>query len=579
MASLSSSPRTLSSASPQFTPSAAFQFCGSTLGLWGIWLLAWLLQVVYIGLWCLTAALLALSLGAGAVMGGSGQAALNRLSGNTSLAPQALGSVLLLLQLLATVLVLPVCVVLFLRWKRSRTMYAGIMLEFRGTATGLMGHVLLWVILIPCTLFLFLFFVRYFFLKWRITRTYWNGQPIVFKGNCFEEVLLHFLYLRLLPQVTIFLLYPFGVKLYQRWLASRTYLGGRPLEFEGSSLVLLGWLILKYLFFPLHILTLSLSLAWIITRVWKWEIGNLSAVGGFGPGYQTAPVTPAAPATAPGPAPKRGPQEAPEESEAPAQPAPTEAELRAKQGEQYHLEAREAAERKEWRRVERAVSAYLGLFPDDAKMREYRDRTAARVEALAQSSRRTIVAHLSARQAQKALEISGGLPAWLRGEPPVAEALRSAQDFHRAHVLLLRGRLGAAARHLKRWRATPEFAWVEEWMRIIHQRLQPMQRKVRKWCVIAAVALILAAPIFVASELLLDFYAGPSIAASLLIVAPFVLGTGWLPVCRLLPLRNNPSPRSFQEVEAGTVPETIEPEPVSRRVSPSAPPGAGKPLS
>lgn len=157
------------------------------------------------------------------------------------------------------------------KWRCTHTLYAGRRLNFDGKASQLIGNWLLWIILIPITAGIFLFFIPGRVRKWKAKHTHISGEYFecgaTFDGWLIQDVIIKICG-ALLTICTLGLALPAAVRLSAKWRAEHTVLDGRRLIFDGKASQLFGHYILWWL---LSIVTLTVYVWFIPNRLRNWK--------------------------------------------------------------------------------------------------------------------------------------------------------------------------------------------------------------------------------------------------------------------------------------------------------------------
>jgi len=184
-----------------------------------------------------------------------------------------------LLALLVTVVTLgigyPFMLVYVTKWMAHNTLIAGERLEFRGRGSALLG----WLVLLPFfavfTLGIGTLWVPYLVTRWFLHNTYRQDQQFEFDADFAECWGVSWIYMWVFPMLTLSLLLPWGLKRWTMWLCTRTFVGGRQLEFRGSAMTLFGWMLLNIVLYPVHILSLGFTACLVAIQIAKWYVRNL----------------------------------------------------------------------------------------------------------------------------------------------------------------------------------------------------------------------------------------------------------------------------------------------------------------
>ncbi len=181
-----------------------------------------------------------------------------------------------LLGFVITVFTLGICypfaIVLLERWRANHTYIEGRQLKFTGSAWGLFGRWLLWLLLIIVTLGIYSFWVAPRITRWKVQnrtrlpeqypgRFRFDGGAATYWGTALLGLVITVL--------SLGICYPFAVVLLQRWRSKHTFIDGRQLRFTGSAVALFGrWIV----WFLLIIVTVGIYSFWVIPRLTKWKV-------------------------------------------------------------------------------------------------------------------------------------------------------------------------------------------------------------------------------------------------------------------------------------------------------------------
>lgn len=159
-----------------------------------------------------------------------------------------------------------------IRYIFKNTTVDGKKLTFDGTGGQLIGKWLLWILLTICTIGIYSFWIPKKLIQWIAKHVYIEGSdvPGSWEGGAIM-LFLHFLAAGLISGLTLGLLYPVGLKFVIDYIVEKMTLGGGNVTFAGDAMGFLGrWIIWALL----SIITLGIYSFWAATHLIDWVAQN-----------------------------------------------------------------------------------------------------------------------------------------------------------------------------------------------------------------------------------------------------------------------------------------------------------------
>ena len=158
-------------------------------------------------------------------------------------------------------------------WEAKHTVINGERLTFDGTAIGLFGNWIKWLLLTIITCGIYGLWVGIKLKKWRVSHTHTENNH--HSESYFDGGLLEFIGWTLLgglvSAVTLGLCTPWACTMIYNWETKHTVINGNRLHFHGTAIGLFGnWI--KW--FLLTIITLGIYSFWLQIKLKKWIVSH-----------------------------------------------------------------------------------------------------------------------------------------------------------------------------------------------------------------------------------------------------------------------------------------------------------------